>query len=89
MFYAMLLPVIGITLMGANFHSSRKKKLVGLLVMLLLISSLLFLAACGGGTSSSGGGVTVGTPAGTYIITATGTSGSLSAQASTFTLTVQ
>lgn len=92
-FYAMLLPLVGMTLMGAAFRSSRKKKLVGLLLMLLLISGLLFLAACGGGSASSGGGGggggTGGTPAGTFVVTVTGTSGSLSAQATTFTLSVQ
>ena len=91
-FYAMSLPLVGMTLMGAAFRSGRKKKLVGLLLMLLLISGLLFLAACGGSSASSGGGGgggTGGTPAGNYIVTITGTSGSLSAQASTFTLTVQ
>ena len=92
-FYAMLLPLVGMTLMGAAFPSSRKKKLVGLLLMLVLLSGLQFLAACGSSSSSSGGGggggLTGGTPAGTYIVTATGTSGSATAQTITFTLIVQ
>ena len=89
-FYAMLLPLAGITLLGASFGSSPKKKLTGVLLMLLLVSGLLFMAACGGGSSSGGGGggTSGGTPAGTYTITVNGTSGSVSGQTTT-TLTVQ
>jgi hypothetical protein len=60
--------------------------------MLLLISGLLFLVGCGGGSTSTGGGgggSTGGTPAGTYIVTVTATSGSISGQTTTFTLTVK
>ena len=89
-FYAMLLPLCGMTLLGASF-GSRKRKALGLLLMLLMISGLLFLSACGGGSSSGGGGggLSGGTPAGAYTVTVTGTSGSLPAQTTTFTLTVQ
>jgi hypothetical protein len=90
-FYAMLLPLGGMTLLGAS-GVSRRKKALSLLLMLLVVSGL-FLTACGGGTSSSGtpggGGTTGGTPAGSYTVTVTGTSGSLIAQTTTFTLTVQ
>jgi hypothetical protein len=40
----------------------------------LLFAGLAFVVACGGGNHSGGGG---GTPAGTYTITVTGTSGSV------------
>ncbi len=88
-FYAMLLPLGGMTLLGVSF-GSRRKKALGLLLIFLMVSGLLFLAACGGGSSTtttpppSGG-----TPAGAYTVTVTGTSGSLTAQTTTFTLTVQ
>ena len=88
-FYAMLLPLGGMTLLGVSF-GSRRKKVLGLLLMFLMVSGLLFLSACGGGSSTtttpppSGG-----TPAGAYTVTVTGTSGSLTAQTTTFTLTVQ
>ncbi len=89
-FYAMLLPLGGLTLLGAGF-SSRRKKILGLLLIFLVISGLVFMGACGGGSSSGGGGGGGGggTTAGKYTVTVTGTSGSLAAQTTTFSLTVQ
>jgi hypothetical protein len=82
----MLLP-IGMTLLGASL-SPRKKN--ARLLLMLLMSGLLFSASCGGSSSSTGGGGnTGGTPAGMYTITVTGTSGTVAAQNTTFTLTVQ
>ncbi len=75
-FYAMLLPIGGIVLLGAGFGSagSRRKKLFGLLMLGLLLTGLLLMPACS--SSSGGGGGNTGTPTGTYTITVTGTSGS-------------
>jgi len=90
--YAMFLPLAGMTLLGAVFQSSRKKKLIGLLMISLLVLGLLMLPGCGSSASSSGGGgggTTGGTPAGTYTVTVTASSGSLSTQPITFTLVVQ
>jgi hypothetical protein len=76
LFYAMLLPILGITMMRKGFRGSKKKLVVVLLVC--VISSLMFLAACGGGNSSgTGGGGTGGTPAGTYTISISGSAGSM------------
>ena len=74
-FYAMLLPLGGIALLGAGFGSagSRRKKLFGLLMLGLVLCGLLLMPAC---SSSSSGGGNTGTPTGTYTITVTGTSGS-------------
>jgi hypothetical protein len=83
----MLLPILGIAVMGAGF-TSRKKRLLGVLLAWLMISGLLFLAACGGGSSGSGGGGTGGTPAGTYTISISGSAGAV-ANATKVTLTVQ
>ena len=74
--YAMLLPIGGLALIGAGF-GSRKKKLWGFLLGCTLFSGVMFMAACGGGSSSGGGGGHPGTPAGTYSVTVTGTSGVL------------
>jgi hypothetical protein len=74
----MLMPILGITLAGQGFgtNRTRRKKLFGLLMLGLMLASLLLMPACGGSNSSSGGGGSTGTPAGTYTITVTGTSGS-------------
>jgi ABC-type transport system involved in multi-copper enzyme maturation permease subunit len=74
-FYAMWLSVGGLALLGASFISGWKK-LFGVLLACLMLSGLIFLATCGGGSSSSGGGQP-GTPAGSYTVTVSATSGSL------------
>jgi hypothetical protein len=73
--YALLLPVFGLTLLGAAVQPSgtRRRKVVGLVVLGMVLACLLLLPACGGGGSGGGGG---GTPTGTYTITVTGTNGS-------------
>jgi len=76
-FYAMLLPIAGVALIGAG-AGSRKKKLFSWMLICLILAGLLFLAACGGGSSSGGGGNGSSTPSGAYQFTVTGTSGSTS-----------
>jgi hypothetical protein len=87
LFYAMLLPVLGIVLTGTGFRS-RARRLLGILPFCLTISVLLFLAACGGGNSGGGGGGGGGTPAGTYTISISGSAGSM-VNTTKVTLTVQ
>ena len=74
MLYAMILPVFGITLLGAGMGSagSRRKKLFGFLILGMVLAALLVMPACGGGSGSGGGGGGGGTPAGTYAITVSG-----------------
>jgi hypothetical protein len=85
-FYALLLPIGGMTLLGAGF-SSRRKKLLGILLIGLLIAGFIFMTACGG-SSSTKTPPNNGTPPGAYSVTVTGTSGSLTAPV-VFTVTVQ
>jgi trimeric autotransporter adhesin len=65
-----------------------------MLALVLLLPICWAVAACGGGGgASSGGGTggsggTPGTPAGTYSVTVTGTSGSIT-QTASVSLTVQ
>jgi hypothetical protein len=75
-FYAMLLPIGGMTLLGAGLGSSgsRRRKLFGFMMLGVLLTGLLLMPACGGSGSTTTGNS--GTPAGTYTITVTGTSGS-------------
>ena len=88
LFYALLLPIGGMTLLGAGF-TSRRKKLVGILLICMVIAGFVFMMACGGSSSSTHTGGGGGTPPGTYTVTVTGTSGTLAPQTATFTVTVQ
>lgn len=79
-FYALLLPMPGLVLVGLGFGSynsrgknSRRKKLLGLLVLWIILTGLIILPACGSSSGNGGGGGgNSGTPAGTYTITVTG-----------------
>jgi hypothetical protein len=76
-FYALSLPLLGVTLIGIKFGSARttNRKLLVILFAAQLTTGLVFQAACGGGGSGSANQGNSGTPAGTYTITITGTSG--------------
>jgi hypothetical protein len=89
LYYAMLLPLCGITLLGGKFKS-RSRNPLNWLLLCLMVSGLLWLAACSGGTSSSGSGGNGGggTTAGSYTVTVTGAAGTLT-QTQTLAVTVQ
>jgi hypothetical protein len=88
-FYAMLLPLCGITLVGAGLTSQRRK-LLGLLLLCLMMLGLIFLVACGGGSAGVGGngGGTPGTTAGPYTVTVTAAAGTQT-QTQSLAVTVQ
>jgi len=75
LFYAMWLPIAGMSLVGMSFGSarSRRKKILGFLVIGMIMATLLVLPACGGSSGGGGGGGGGGTPAGSYTVTITGT----------------
>ena len=75
-YYAMWLPVVGLSLIGVRFTAprTRKKKLLGFLLLGLIMAALFLLPACGGSSSRGGGGGCTGcTPSGNYTVTVTGT----------------
>ena len=85
LFYAMWLPVAGLTLIVAGLTSVPcKKRLLGVLLC-LTFCGLVSFTACGGSSSGGGSG---GTPAGSYTITVKGTAGS-TVKTTNVTLTVQ
>jgi hypothetical protein len=94
-FYAMGLPILGLSLVGMSFGSSRsrRKKLLGFLMIATVMGALFLMPACGGssgGGGGGGGGCTGCTSAGSYTvtITGTGTDASATTQSTQVTLTV-
>jgi len=89
LYYAMLVPLFGISLIGAL---EKGKKALRSVLLCLSISGMILITGCGGGNNGGGGGgqQSNGTPSGTYTITisATGESTSLT-QTTMVTLTVQ
>jgi Beta-propeller repeat/Domain of unknown function DUF11 len=86
-FFATLLPLCGLAFIGVGRHkrSGGKARVLGGLLFLVLMTLLLLQPACGGSSSST---TTTGTPAGTYTVVITATSGTFS-QTTPISLTVQ
>jgi len=85
LFYALWLPISGIALMGIGLGASRKRRLILGLLVAGFCSLMIFQAGCSSKASVT---TTTGTPAGTYLVTVTATSGSATRNA-TVTLVVQ
>jgi len=77
-FYALWLPVVGLSLLGirGSTAGSRRKKLLGFLLLGIMMTALFLLPACSSSSKSGGGGCSGCTPAGTYTVTVTGTDSS-------------
>lgn len=89
-FYAMWLPIVGLSLIGMRFSASgaRRKKLLGFLLVGTVMALLFILPACGGSSGGGGGGGCTGcTPAGSYTVTVSGAAGGVTHTAAV-TLTV-
>jgi len=71
-FYALWLFVPGIALLGFGSGSRRRRRIAGLMLMFTVFSLLVFLPACSHSTVQP---PVSGTPAGTYTINVTATSG--------------
>lgn len=86
-FFATLLPLSGLAFVGIgrNPQLRGKTRILGGLLFLVLMTLLLLQPACGGSSSST---TTTGTPAGTYTVVITATSGTFS-QTTPISLTVQ
>lgn len=92
-FYALWMPIAGLSVVGMSLTSTRqrRKKLMGFLMLGMILTTLLLMLACGGSSSSTGGGGgSGGTPAGAYTVTITGTGTDPAAitQSTQITLTV-
>ena len=87
-FYALLLPVSGLAMLGLGLgrRSSTKRRLLMALLLSGFFALLLFQPAC---SSSKQTSITSGTPSGTYPITISATSGTNATRTSLVTLIVQ
>lgn len=89
-FYALWLPILGLSFVGMRFSSteSRRKRLLGFLLLGVVMAMLFLLPACSSGSGGGGGGCTGCTPAGNYTVTVTGTDANNLSHATQVTLTV-
>ncbi len=86
-FYAVWLPIAGLAFLGVGVRGrvNRKGRIVSGLLFLILMTLVALQPACGGHSSTT---TTTGTPAGTYTVTVSATSGTFS-QTTPITLVVQ
>jgi len=84
-FYVLWLPVSGLAVVGVGLGASTKNRVLLTLLIAAFCSLMIFQAGCSSKASVT---TTSGTPAGTYLVTVTATSGSATRNA-TVTLVVQ
>ncbi len=77
LYASLLLPVVGLSLVGMRFNTadSRRRKLLGFLLLGVVVGLLFFLPACSSSstTTGGGGGCSGCTPFGSYTVVVTGT----------------
>jgi subtilase family serine protease len=78
--------VAGLLFFGIPARRRSWRAILGIVVFAAIAG--MGIIGCGGGSSSSGGGGNSGTTAGNYVVTVTGTSGSLTPQTTTVSVTV-
>jgi len=83
--YAVWLPLSGMALLGVGIGGSRKRRLLMVVLLAGFCSLIMFQPGCSSAKTIT---TTAGTPAGTYVVTVTATSGSATRNA-TVTLVVQ
>lgn len=84
-FYAIWLPIPGMALLGLGSGGRRRRRMFGWITFYLLLTLVVFLPSCSGQIIQP---PATGTPAGTYTLTVTATSGTDS-KSQTIVLTVQ
>ncbi len=86
--YALWMPLPAIALMGLGARR-RSRKHAALLMLLLLLGMMLLLVSCGGGSMGVTPQAQLGTPAGNFSITVTGTANGSLQHTTTASFTVQ
>jgi hypothetical protein len=85
--FAALLPIPALLLLGFGSPGARRNRLLGLLMLWVTLAGLIVIPACSGGSGGNGGGGGGGggggTPAGAYTITITGKDANGAAQSNT------
>jgi hypothetical protein len=91
-FYAMWLPIAGMSLVGMGFSSarSRRKKRLGFLMIGMVMAALFLMPACSSSSTTTPppSGCTGCTPAGSYTVTVTGTGTDANATTHSTTVTL-
>ncbi len=83
--YATWLPVCGLTLLGVGFSGKRRRRILFGLIVALALAGIAFMPGCSSHTSTT---TTTGTPAGSYTVTVSATSGT-AVRTTTIQLVVQ
>jgi hypothetical protein len=87
--FALGLMIPAMLLSGAGLNKPSQRKLLSFCLIFLVLGGCLFQAACGSGSTHTTPGGNPGTPAGTYMVTVTGSANGTQHTTSPISLTVQ